>query len=174
MQIAAAGDDGDFVFSIANQRQVERAAAQIVNQDPLLAGQLGEPEAFAAEHVTQGRGHRLVDDVDAFQSGGVAGLNRGMPLSVAELRGDRNHGLRDRPDLFLRRADQLFEDQRRNVAGAVGAIVDPPALADVPHEALGVFDHAIGKRIEFRSASVPTIGWSPSNSTTEGVASSPS
>ncbi len=38
---------------------------------------------------------------------------------------------------------QLFENQRGDVDGAVGPAVDPPPLADVSHEPLGVFDDAI-------------------------------
>ena len=87
MQIAAAGDDGDFVLAIADERQVERAAAQIVDENSLLARQLAKPESFAPQHVAERRGHRLVNDVDPLQTGGMARLNCGVPLRVAELRG---------------------------------------------------------------------------------------
>ena len=142
MQIAAAGDHDDLVLAVADQRKVERAAAQIVNQDALFAGQLREPQPFASQHVAKRGGDRLVDDVDPLQARRVARLHRRVPLHVAELRGDRDHRLRDRPDLLLRRRQQFLENQRRDIDGTIGPAVDPPPLADVPHEPLGILDDA--------------------------------
>jgi hypothetical protein len=75
----------------------------------------------------------------------MPGLDRRVPLGIAELSWDRDDRLRDLANLFLRGRDEFFENQRRDVDGAVRAIVNPPALANVANKSLRVFDHAIGK-----------------------------
>src|SRR5690606_3007563 len=64
VQVAAAGDDADFVLLVADERQVERTAPQIVNENLLLVGEFGKPESLGTENVAQRRGDRFVDNVN--------------------------------------------------------------------------------------------------------------
>ena len=69
-------------------RNVERAAAQIVNRD----------DAFFAlvETVGQRRGGRLIHQAQDFEAGDAAGVLGGLALGVVEIRGHGDDGLRDR------------------------------------------------------------------------------
>src|SRR5690606_41788034 len=55
------------------------------------------------------------------------------------------------PDLFLSRADQLLQNERRDVDRLVRLAVDRPRLGVVPHEALGVLDDPLGVQNRIRS-----------------------
>ena len=89
MVVAVAGDDLDDAFLDAHHRDVEGAAAQVVDQDPLALVLSGL--------VDQRRGGRLVDDAHHLQPGDLAGLARRLALGVGEIRRHRDHRLAHRP-----------------------------------------------------------------------------
>ena len=68
VQIAAAGDDADFVFLIADQRQIECPAAEIDDHDRLRRRQLGKPNTFGPEDEAQRCRDGFVDDVNVLES----------------------------------------------------------------------------------------------------------
>ena len=70
LRVAVAGLDLDHAVLDLRHRDVERAAAQVVDQEPLHLGRMG----VVGEHG----GGRLVDDPDDLQPGQLAGL-RGWP-----------------------------------------------------------------------------------------------
>ena len=96
--------------------------------------------------MTQSGGHRLVDNVDAFQSGQTPRLSRPLPLDIAELGRDGNDSLLNRTEPILRPVEQLANDEGRDIDGRVTLAIDRPRLAGVTHVPLGVLDHAIRVR----------------------------
>ena len=140
VQVARAGDHLDLVFLVTHQRQVECSAPEIVDENPLLVGQFREPQPFRPQDIAQRRRDRFVDDVDLLEPRRATGFEGGQALPLAELRGDGDHGLFDRPDLPLRVGQQLAQDRRRNIGGRVGFSVDRPRLLGIAHPTLGVLD----------------------------------
>ena len=132
---------------IPHQRQIERAATQIVNQDALLVGEFGEPQPFAAEHIAERGGDRFVDDIDALETGLKAHLDRRLPLPIAELGRHGDDRLRDRADLLGGRIEHLSQHERSDIDRCVLLAFDGPRLvrSDV---ALGVLHDM--RRLEHR------------------------
>jgi len=62
------------------ERDVERATAEIVDGDPAVVGQ-------AHGTIGQRRGGRLVDDAQDVEPGDAAGVARGLALAVVEVGG---------------------------------------------------------------------------------------
>ncbi len=86
--VAVAGEDLDDAVLDLGDRDVEGAAAQVVDQQPLHLGRV--------RVVGQHRGGRLVDDPDDLQPGQLARLAGRLPLAVVEEGRDRDHRLRHR------------------------------------------------------------------------------
>ncbi len=84
-------------------RHVERAAAEVEDEDRLLGALLVEAVG------ERGRG-RLVDDPDDVQAGDLAGVLRRLTLGVVEVRGNRDHR--------VRRPSRRGRPQRRSSASA--------------------------------------------------------
>ena len=87
--VAAGSEHLDDPALDLHHRDVERAAAEVVDQDPALP--------FLAGVVGQGGGGRFVDDPHDLQAGDLSRLARGLPLSVREVRRHGDHRLADRP-----------------------------------------------------------------------------
>ena len=89
-------------------RDVERAAAEVVHRDGLVL--------LLVQPIGQRRRRRLVDDAHHFQAGDLARVLGGLPLRVVEVRRDRDHRLRH---LFAQvgfgRLLQLGEDHGRDL-----------------------------------------------------------
>ena len=84
--VAAGGLDLEDALADLEHRHVERAAAEVVDEDRLVVGLL-------VESVGQrGRGG-LVDDAQHFEAGDLAGFLGGLALGVAEVGGDGDDGL---------------------------------------------------------------------------------
>ena len=128
VQVSAAGHHADLVLVVLDQREVEGATAEVVDQDPLLVGQFGEPQALRAQHIAQCRGNRLVDDVDLLEPGPVARLDCGSSLQLAELGRHGDHGPFDRSDLFVGGCQQFSEHVTGDVDRSVVLPVDGPAV----------------------------------------------
>ena len=144
LQVTATGHHADLVLVVLDQREVKRAAAEVVDQDPLLVGQLGEPETLGAQHVAQCCGDRFVDDVDLFETRVVAGLDRGSSLQFAELGRHGDHGPLDGSDLFVSGREQFSEDVAGDVDGRVRLVVDLPVVGGVADVAFRVLHDAVG------------------------------
>ena len=110
--VAVAGQDLDDAVLDLGDRDVERAAAQVVDQQPLHLGGM--------RVVGQHGGGRLVDDPDDLQSGQLARLAGGLPLAVVEEGGHRDDRLRDRlAQGLLGALLERPQDDRRDFLGRV-------------------------------------------------------
>ena len=114
MRVAVGGEHLEDAVFDAEDRDVERAAAQVVHRDDA-----GVP---LVEPVGERRGRRLVDDPQHVEAGDASGVARGGPLRVVEVRrhGD-DRAIDVRIDLALggeelfRPALQLAEDEGGNL-----------------------------------------------------------
>ena len=84
--VAGGGLDLDDAVADLQQRDVERATAEVEDQDRLLLLALVEP-------VRQGGRGGLVDDAQDVEARDLAGLLGGLALGVVEVRGDRDDGV---------------------------------------------------------------------------------
>ena len=84
VRVAVGGEHFEDAFLQLENRDVERAAAEIVDRD----------DAFFAlvESVGERGGGGLVDQAQNFQPGDAAGVARGLALGVVEVGGDGDHG----------------------------------------------------------------------------------
>ena len=83
-------------------RDVERAAAEVIDRDGLL---------LLVEAIGERRRCRLVDDAQNLEAGDLAGILGRLPLAVVEIGGNGDHRLGDRlAEIALRRL--LHLDQR--------------------------------------------------------------
>ncbi len=125
--VAVAGVDLDDAVLDLRQRDVERAAAQVVDQQPLHLGRV--------RVVGQHGGGRLVDDPDDLQAGQLARLAGRLPLAVVEERRDRDHRLRDRmPQRLLGAVLERPQDDGRDLLRRVLLVAegDGHLLAHLP------------------------------------------
>ena len=99
-------------------RNVERAAAEVVDRDGLVL--------LAIEAVGQrGRG-RLIDDAHHFQAGDLAGVLGGLALRVVEISRNGDDGLGDLlAQVGFGRFLQLAENHRRNLRRRVLLAAEP-------------------------------------------------
>jgi hypothetical protein len=115
-------DGGEAVVVLADfqQRDVEGAAAEVEDQDGLVALALALVQA-----VGQGGGGGLVDDAQDVQAGDLAGLLGGLPLGVGEVGRDGD----DRVGDLLRQvglgvALELLQDERGDLLRREVLLVD--------------------------------------------------
>ena len=140
-EVGVAGGRLDLEHTVADleHRHVERAAAEVEDEDRLVA-------AFLVEPVRErGRG-RLVDDAQHLEARDLAGLLGGLALGVVEVRGDGDDGLVDRlAEVLLGVALQLLQDAGGDLLRVVGLAVDVDRPVGA-HVALDGTDRAIGVR----------------------------
>ena len=88
MRVAVGGEHFEDAVVQLEDRDIERAAAEIVDRD----------DAFLAlvESVGERGGGGLVDQAQNFESCDAPGIARGLPLRVVEVSGDSDDGFRDR------------------------------------------------------------------------------
>src|SRR6185503_2738742 len=95
VRVAVGGLDLDDAFAYFEDRDVERAAAEVVHGDRLVL--------LPLEAVGERRGGRLIDDAEHVESGNPAGVLGSLPLRVVEVRGYRDHRIDDLlTDVILR------------------------------------------------------------------------
>ena len=93
------------------ERHVERAAAEVEDEDRLL-------RLLLVKTVGQGGRGRLVDDPEDLEPGDLPRLLRGLALRVVEVRGHGHDGLRHGvPEVGLRVPLQLREDLGGDLLG---------------------------------------------------------
>ena len=136
MRVAVGGQHLEDAVLDPENRDVERAAAEVVDRD--------EPGVPLVEAVGERRRGRLVDDAEHVEAGDPAGVARGGPLRVVEVRRDRDDGAIDvRIDLallgevLLGAVLQLAQDERRDLRRRELARPPSPILHDTARTSPG-------------------------------------
>ncbi len=112
VRVAVGGDHAEHAVGHFEDRDVERAAAEVEHADRFLA--------LLVEAVGQRGGGRLVDDAGDFQAGDLAGVFGGLALGVVEVGRHGDHGLVDLVTQIglgrlLELAENLGRDLRRRI-----------------------------------------------------------
>ena len=135
--VAAGGLDLDDALADLEQRHVERAAAEVEDQDRLLL------LALVQAVGQRGRG-RLVDDAQDVEARDLAGLLGGLALRVVEVRRDGDHRVGDRlAEVGLGVALELLQHAGADLLRGVRLAVDVDLPARVAHVALDRADRAV-------------------------------
>ena len=130
MRVAVGGDDFEDALVQLENRDVEGAAAEIVNRD--------RGGFLLVETVGQRSGRRFVDQTQDFESGDAAGVFRGLALRVVEVRGHGDDGLgHRRGEVALGIALELAQDERRNLRRRVGLVAQLDAQHFARREVVG-------------------------------------
>ena len=107
MRVAVGGDDLEDSVVQLQDRNVEGAAAEIVDRNDSVL--------LLVEAVGERRGGRLVDQTKDFETGDATSVFRGLALRVVEVGGNGDDGLRDRSaEKALGVALELAKNQRGN------------------------------------------------------------
>jgi len=113
MVVTRGGLDLEHAVADLEHRHVERAAAEVEDEDGLVGLLLVEPVGQC------GRG-RLVDDALHVEAGDLAGVLGGLALVVVEVGGDRDHRRIDAvAEIGLGVCLELLEDHRADLRGGV-------------------------------------------------------
>merc|ERR1719395_262857 len=106
--VAVGRNDLEHAVVDGQQRHIEGAAAQVVDEDVLLR--------LLVEAVRDSRRRRLVDDAEHLHAGDGAGILRRLALRIVEVRRDRDHGvLHLLPEVRLSNLLHLREHHRRHL-----------------------------------------------------------
>ena len=115
--VAAGGQHLDDAVADLDERDVERAAAQIIDEDLLRLP--------VVKAVGERRGGRLVDDAQHLQPGDASGILGRLALGVGEVRRHGDDRLRDAlAEVRLRVAAQLLQDHRGDLLRRIALAVD--------------------------------------------------
>ena len=107
--VAVRGLDLEDAVAELEHRHVERAAAEVEDEDRLLG-------AFLVEPVGECGRRRLVDDAQDVEAGDLAGVLRRLALGVVEVRGNGDHRVGDRlAEVGLGVGLELLEDHRADL-----------------------------------------------------------
>ena len=111
--VAVAGQDLDHSFLGLDDRYVEGAAAQIVDQHA--------PQFALAGIVGQGGGSRLIKDADDFEASQFAGFARGLALGVVEIgrHSDDRLAVTGSPSCCEARSRERTQDHRGDLLRAI-------------------------------------------------------
>ena len=114
-RVAGGREHLEDVAGEVEQRDVERAAAEVVDGDLLrLRDRLA---------VRERRGGRLVEDAEHLEAGELAGDLRRRALEVVEVRGDGDDGALDRPaERVLGDGLRAAQDERADLGQRVGDV----------------------------------------------------
>ena len=117
VRVAGGGEHFEEAVFELEDRDVERAAAEVVDGDALVL--------LVFETVGQRGGGRLVDDAEHVQPGDLAGIARCLALAVVEVGRHRDDRFRDRlaEELLGKRLD-LHQDERGDLFRRVFAVAD--------------------------------------------------
>ena len=121
-------------------RHVERAAAEVEDEDRLVGPFLVEPVG------QRGRG-RLVDDADDVEAGDLAGVLRRLALSVVEVRGDGDDRVGDGlTEIGLGVRLQLLQDHRADLGRRplLAARLDAHVVVRALHDLVRDDGHLLG------------------------------
>ncbi len=129
MRVAVGRLDLDDAFADFENRDVERAAAEVVDRDGLVL--------LLVEAVGQRRRCRLVDDAQDVEAGNLAGVLRRLSLRVVEVRGHGDDRIGDLlAEIVLSRLLQLLQDHRGDFGRGVllAADFDPRVAVAGAHD----------------------------------------
>ena len=144
VRVAVGRLDLDDAFADFEDRDVERAAAEVVDGDRLVL--------LLVEAVGERRGGRLVDDAHHLEAGDLAGVLGRLPLRVVEVRGHGDDRLGDRlTEVLLRGLLQLLQDHRGDFGRRVFLAVAPSTRASpfaAAHDAVRHHLHFFGDLVE--------------------------
>ena len=117
MSVAIGGDHFEDALVQLENRDVKRAAAQVVNRNGL--------SVLLIETVGQRGGRGFVHQAQNFQPGNAAGVFGGLPLRIVEVRGNGDDSLGNRRrEVTLGIALQLAQDESRNLRRGKGLIAE--------------------------------------------------
>ena len=140
MVVASRGSNFEYAVAKLEDRNVERAAAQVEDEDLLVLVRL-------VEAVGQSCGCRLVDDAQNLEACNLASVLRGLTLSVVEVCRNGDDGLGDGlAQLLFSVVLHLLQDHCRDLLGSVVLAVDLDdgtavlALLDVVRNGLLLFE----------------------------------
>ena len=135
MGVAAGGQHFKHAVADLHEADIERAAAQVVNED--LVG------VALVEAVGQRRGGRLVDDALDLEAGDAARVLGGLTLGIGEVRRHGDDGLVDLlAEVAFGVRLELLQDHGRDLRRSVGLAVDVDFIVGA-HLALDGDDGAI-------------------------------
>ena len=104
----------------ANEGNVERAAAEIVNQhglrrdrQRLAGGEVWPRNAASLKTISQRGGRRLVENIKHVEPGDAAGVFGRLAARVVEIGGHGNDRFTYRPNAAFGILDQFFKNDRR-------------------------------------------------------------
>jgi hypothetical protein len=144
--VAVGRDDLDDVLGDLEDRDVEGAAAEVVDRDDLLLGGAG---LALAEAVGERGGGRLVDDALDLEAGDAAGVLGGLALGVVEVGGDGDDRLGDGlAQVVLGGLLELHQDAGADLRGGVVLAAD----VDV-RVAVGGAHHLVGDALAISASS---------------------
>jgi hypothetical protein len=132
VRVAVGRDDLHDVVADLEDRDVERAAAEVVDGDDLVL--------LLVEPVRQRRRGRLVDDALHVEAGDAAGVLRGLALGVVEVGRDGDDRLGDLlADVVLGRLLQLLQDLGADLLGRelLAPYVERAVAVGSPHGLVG-------------------------------------
>src|ERR1035441_220979 len=92
MLVAVRADHGYFISVDPDDRRVDRAAAQVENED------VRDPLGDLLILVREGGGDRFSQHVQDIQPGDLTGPPGGLPLRYTEIRGDGDNDIADRSE----------------------------------------------------------------------------
>ena len=120
VRVAVGGDDFEDSVMQLEDRDVEGAAAQVVDGDDAVL--------LLVESVGQGSGGRLIDQAEDFEAGDAARVFRGLALGVVEIGGHGDDRLRHRrTEESLGVALELAQDERGNLRRSESLVAQPDA-----------------------------------------------
>ena len=112
VRVAVGGQHFEDSVVQLQDRDVERAAAQIVHRDDAVLA--------LVESVGERGGRRFVDQAQNFEAGDAAGVLGGLPLGVVEIGRHRDDGLVDRhAEIRLRHSASTGAERCAEISGGV-------------------------------------------------------
>ena len=136
VRVTVGGLDLEHALADFEDRDVERATAQVVHGDRLVL--------LLVHAVGECGRRRLVDDTHHLEAGDLSGVLGSLALAIVEVRGHGDHGLRHLlPQVGLGRFLQLAEDH----GGDLGRRVLLASDID-PHVAVAGLDDLVGHELD--------------------------
>ena len=143
------GEGFETALGEPHQRHVEGAAAQVIDEhSALLRRQRAVQALFQrgrdVERICQGRGGRLIEDVEHFEAGDASGVFGRLAARLVEVRRHRDDRLVHRADAVLGVLHQLAKNDGGQGLGAELAAGHFLPERRVPHVALDEHGDAVG------------------------------
>ena len=142
--VAVGRQRGEFRAADFHDRDVERSAAKIVDQNFLrLDGSPLSVQKTLLKPEGDSGGGRLVDDVEHFEARHVTGILRGLAANFVEIGGHGDDDARDFPQLPLGIHPHFVEHPSLNRLGRIAAAFDHAMIRPLAKIALGALGDVI-------------------------------